>query len=158
MTHADSRGGEPYGTRVAPKPAMKALRLRIVHHPDPPRVFHFNEFPVSVGRSGACDCSLKVSYISRLHMRFDSRDGRLVVRDEGGRIGTWTASGPRRLPPFQWVDLPGGQRGAVRGFRSLRGRDRRDREDLDAGALTEPELEIPVFQSGEFPAAAPARR
>jgi hypothetical protein len=138
---------------------MKALRLRIVHHPDPPRVFHFDKFPVSVGRSAECDCSLNVPYVSRLHMRFDSNEGRLVVRDEGSRTGTWTASSPRRLPPFQWIDIAGLNGELCVGLIHFAA-EIVDLDHLEAGAVgdpTDPELEIPVFESGEIPAAPPER-
>ena len=134
---------------------MKALRLRIVQHPDPPLVFHFDKFPVSVGRSAQCDCSLNVPYVSRLHMSFDSNEGRLMVRDEGSRTGTWTASGPRRLPSFQWVDVAGLNGELSVGLIHFAA-EIVDLEQLEGVGLnvdpTNPEFEVPI-ESGEIPAA-----
>jgi hypothetical protein len=134
---------------------MKALRLRIVQHPDPPLVFHFDRFPVSVGRSAQCDCSLNVPYISRLHMSFDSNEGRLVVRDEGSRTGTWAASGSRRLGPFQWVDVAGLNGELCVGLVYLAA-ELVDLEQLEGIEVnvdpTTPEFEVPVIESGEIPA------
>jgi hypothetical protein len=136
---------------------MKALRLRVVQHPDPPRIFHFDKFPVSVGRSADCDCSLNVPYVSRLHMHFDSIDERLVVRDEGSRTGTWTASGPRRLPSFEWIDVAGLNGELFVGLVHFAA-EVVDVDPIDAVANvdpTDPEYEVDVSESGELPAAVP---
>ncbi len=54
-----------------------------------PRRLELDEFPATVGRHPDCNVQLNVDRISRLHARFELRDGQLWVEDLGSTNGTF---------------------------------------------------------------------
>jgi len=65
----------------------------------------FTRFPVRLGRDPSADCRLELPFVSRRHATIDLRDGKLVVVDQGSRMGTWVLDGARRLTPGVPTDL-----------------------------------------------------
>ena len=83
---------------------MKTLRL---HISDGSRatVLVFPRFPILIGRDPKADCRLEYPFVSRRHAQIDLRDGKLVVVDEGSRMGTWVLGRRRRVAPGEVVHL-----------------------------------------------------
>jgi hypothetical protein len=65
----------------------------------------FPGLPVSIGRGPESECCLAFPFVSRKHARLDLVDGRVVLRDEGSRRGTWVVGASKRLAPGETVDL-----------------------------------------------------
>lgn len=82
---------------------MTTLRLRI-DAPRGRRVLRFCRLPILIGRDATCDCRIDVPFASRVHARVDVQRGRIRLRDEGSRAGTFLRD-RRAVPPDAWVDL-----------------------------------------------------
>lgn len=62
----------------------------------------FERLPVIIGRDdSSANCVLPDVSVSRIHASVDVRQGRICVRDAGGRNGTFACG--RRIPPDRWV-------------------------------------------------------
>lgn len=54
-----------------------------------PRRLDLQDFPVTIGRHPDCTMSLNIDRISRLHARFEQRDGEIWLEDLGSTNGTF---------------------------------------------------------------------
>ena len=83
---------------------MAALLLR-VDQAGTSRVLSFKSTPVRLGRDKSNECRLEFPFVSRTHATIDIREGRVVLRDEHSRQGTWSLDRSRRLVPGRWESL-----------------------------------------------------
>jgi hypothetical protein len=93
------------GMGVAPRArAMTALRLDVEHRRKQTMLL-FDDLPIRIGRDPANECRLEFGFVSRVHARIERQGNRVMLRDEGSRLGTWTGRQRQRLAPRQFVDL-----------------------------------------------------
>jgi predicted component of type VI protein secretion system len=83
---------------------MTKLRL-IIEHDGKERTLTFDKLPVHIGRDASNECRLEFAFVSRRQCQLDVQDGRLVLRDEDSRQGTWVRGGEERLKPQTALDL-----------------------------------------------------
>ena len=83
---------------------MAKLKLHI-EHGGAVTTLYFPSLPVRIGRDVDSHCRPEFPWVSRRHARIDMLDGRLVLRDEGSRRGTWILGGTRALEPDEEVEL-----------------------------------------------------
>lgn len=87
-------------------PALTMFQLRLhIEHAGAVTTLLFPRLPVRIGRDPEADCCLAFPFVSRKHARLDFEGGRVVLRDEGSRRGTWVVGASRRLGPGEQVDL-----------------------------------------------------
>ena len=82
---------------------MTTLRLHI-EHDGKELTFTFDKLPVRIGRDAGNECRLEFAFVSRRHCQLDLEDGRLMLRDEDSRQGTWVRA-DERLKPLTALDL-----------------------------------------------------
>jgi EAL domain-containing protein (putative c-di-GMP-specific phosphodiesterase class I) len=58
-------------------------------HDNLPRRLDLREFPATIGRHPDCSLNLNIDRISRLHARFEQRDGEIWLEDLGSTNGTF---------------------------------------------------------------------
>jgi EAL domain-containing protein (putative c-di-GMP-specific phosphodiesterase class I) len=63
-----------------------------------PRRLELDDFPATVGRHPDCALNLNVDRISRLHARFEQRDGEIWLEDLGSTNGTFVNHAPVEVP------------------------------------------------------------
>lgn len=83
---------------------MTTLRLRIDHDGNESTLV-FHKFPIRIGRDDSNECRLEFAFVSRTHCRLELQEGRLVLRDEESRQGTWVRRGEERLLPTAVKEL-----------------------------------------------------
>jgi hypothetical protein len=83
---------------------MVIVRLYL-QHAGRMSVMTFRRTPIRIGRDGRNECRIELGFISRRHARIDLHDAKLLLCDEGSRMGTWIHQGRHRLEPRSPVDL-----------------------------------------------------
>jgi type VI secretion system protein ImpI len=85
---------------------MDALRLHVTRGSVTSSLL-FQRFPVRLGRDETNDCRLDFAFVSRSHASLALDKGRLVLRDEGSKSGTWVRGGSVRLEAGRSMELGG---------------------------------------------------
>lgn len=66
---------------------MTILRVSIESAPVT-KIMRFDSFPIRIGRAETCEFKLYFEFVSNVHVQLNVAPGRILIRDEGSRLGT----------------------------------------------------------------------